>query len=150
MVTRIERHVETDTGHRVPNHHSICRHLHGHRYRWTAVLEGEIVTERGASEEGMLIDFGDVKRILMQQVHDVVDHAFVVAESDAQGRAALGLMGPEHRTVVAAFVPTAEQLARWAFEQVEPHVASAYGNDLRLVAMRVHETPTSLAEYRPS
>ena len=60
MPNRIRRWVETDTGHRVPNHSSKCRHMHGHRYRWEAELEGDVVTKRGVSEEGMLIDFSEV------------------------------------------------------------------------------------------
>ena len=40
MTTRIRRYVETDTGHRVPNHKSMCRHMHGHRYRFEAEIEG--------------------------------------------------------------------------------------------------------------
>ena len=80
MTTRIRRWVETDTGHRVPNHKSKCRHLHGHRYRWEAELEGEVVIERGVSDEGMLMDFSDVSRILEENIHDVVDHARACAE----------------------------------------------------------------------
>ncbi|GIR00164.1 MAG: hypothetical protein CM15mP8_3610 [Methanobacteriota archaeon] len=45
MVTRIRRYVETDTGHRVPNHKSKCRHMHGHRYRFEAEIEGDVVQE---------------------------------------------------------------------------------------------------------
>ena len=68
MVTRIRRWVETDTGHRVPNHKSKCRHMHGHRYRWEAELEGDVVTLGGVSEEGMLMDFSDVSAILNQHI----------------------------------------------------------------------------------
>ena len=60
MTTRIRRYVETDTGHRVPNHKSKCRHFHGHRYRFEAEIEGDIVETSGVSEEGMLMDFSDV------------------------------------------------------------------------------------------
>ena len=147
MVTRIRRYVETDTGHRVPNHKSKCRHMHGHRYRFEAEIEGDVVEKTGVSEEGMLMDFSDVSKILMREVHDVVDHAFVVYEGDNDALQALEIMGDEHRTVVVDFIPTAENLAKWAFEQVEPHIVSAYGNKLRLVAMHVWETPKSLASW---
>ena len=73
MTTRIRRWVETDTGHRVPNHKSKCRHMHGHRYRWEAELEGDVVTERGVSDEGMLMDFSDISNILEEHIHDVID-----------------------------------------------------------------------------
>ena len=147
MTTRIRRWVETDTGHRVPNHKSKCRHLHGHRYRCEAELEGEVVIERGVPDEGMLMDFSVVSRILEENIHDVVDHAFVVYEGDEDARGALSIMGEGHRTLVVPFVPTAENLARWAFEQVEPHIKSSYGNTLRLRAFHVRETPKSWASW---
>ena len=115
MVTRIRRWVETDTGHRVPKHKSKCRHMHGHRYRWEVELEGEVVTQIGVSEEGMLMDFADVSEILNKHIHDVVDHAFIVYEGDEEATAALSVMGDEHRTIVVPFVPTAENLAKWAY-----------------------------------
>ena len=148
MVTTIRRFVETDTGHRVPNHKSKCRHFHGHRYRFEAEIEGDVVTDRGVSDEGMLIDFSDVSVILTKYIHDIIDHAFVVYDGDDEGRAALSLLKNDHRTYVVPFIPTAENLAKWAFEQVKPHIKSSYGNKLRLVAMHVRETPKSWASWR--
>ena len=149
MTTRIRRFVETDTGHRVPNHKSKCRHMHGHRYRFEAEIEGDTVQETGVSEEGMLMDFSDLSAILMEHVHDIVDHAFVVYEGDSEARKACEAMGEGHRTVVVPFIPTAENLAKWAFEQVQPHISTAYGNRLKLVAMHVRETPKSTASWIP-
>jgi len=123
--------------------------MHGHRYRWEAEIEGDVVTESGVSEEGMLIDFSDVSAILTKHIHDVVDHAFIVYEGDEDARTALAMMGPGHRTVVVDFIPTAENLAKWAFEQVDPHIKTAYGNQLRLTAIHVRETPKSWATWRP-
>ena len=148
MPSTIRRWIETDTGHRVPNHKSKCRHMHGHRYRWEAEIEGDVVTERGVSDEGMLIDFSDISQILTEHIHDVVDHAFVVYQGDEEARAALSSLGSEHRTVVVSFIPTAENLAKWAFEQIENKITSSYGNKLRLVAMHVRETPKSWASWR--
>ncbi len=123
--------------------------MHGHRYRFEAEIEGETVQESGVSEEGMLMDFSDVSSILMEYVHDVIDHAFVVYEGDTDVLKAFESMGPEHRTVIVPFIPTAENLAKWAFEQVEPHITSTYGNALKLVAMHVRETPKSIASWIP-
>ena len=77
MVTRIRRYVETDTGHRVPNHKSKCRHMHGHRYRFEAEIEGDVVQVAGVSEEGMLMDFSDISTILTKVVHDVIDLSLI-------------------------------------------------------------------------
>jgi len=123
--------------------------MHGHRYRFEAEIEGDTVQETGVSEEGMLMDFSDVSAILMEHVHDIVDHAFVVYEGDSDARKACDAMGEGHRTVVVPFIPTAENLAKWAFEQVQPHISTAYGNRLKLVAMHVRETPKSTASWIP-
>ena len=149
MSSTIRRWVETDTGHRVPNHKSKCRNFHGHRYRWEAELEGEVVAEEGVSDEGMLIDFGDVSRILEEHIHDIVDHAFVIYEDDEEAIEVLSGLSDDHRTVVVPFIPTAENFAKWAFDQVSPHIESSYGNKLRLAAMHVRETPKSWASWRP-
>ena len=149
MTTRIRRWIETDTGHRVPNHSSKCRNMHGHRYRWEAELEGDVVTDVGISEEGMLMDFSDVSEILNKHIHDLVDHAFIVYEGDNEALDALSSMEDGHRTLVVPFIPTAENLAKWAFEQVEPHISSAYGNMLRLHSFHVRETPKSWASWSP-
>jgi 6-pyruvoyltetrahydropterin/6-carboxytetrahydropterin synthase len=123
--------------------------MHGHRYRFEAEIEGDVVTQQGVSEEGMLMDFSDISAILTEHIHDVVDHAFVVYSGDELALNAVKHMGDGHRTVVVDFIPTAENLAKWAFEQIQPLISTAYGNRLRLVAMHVRETPKSLATWRP-
>ena len=47
MTSTIRRWIETDTGHRVPNHKSKCKHIHGHRYRWEVEIEGDVVADCG-------------------------------------------------------------------------------------------------------
>jgi len=149
MVTKIKRWIETDTGHRVPNHKSKCRHFHGHRYRWEVVIEGEVVSQEGVSEEGMLMDFSDISNILNREIHDIVDHSFLVYENDLEAINALNLLGNQHRTLILPFIPTAENLARWAFEKVEKHIESSYNNKLRLISFNVRETPKSWASWTP-
>ncbi len=63
MTTRIRRWIETDTGHRVSNNKSKRCHLHGHRYRWEAEIEGDVVDVEGVSAEGMLMGFRDISTI---------------------------------------------------------------------------------------
>jgi len=122
--------------------------MHGHRYRFEAEIEGDVVNISGVSEEGMLMDFSDISELLTIHIHDVIDHAFVVYEGDELGRAACEVMGDSHRTVIVPFIPTAENLAKWAFDTLAPHIRSAYGNRLQLVAMHCRETPKSLATWR--
>jgi len=107
-----------------------------------------VVDVEGVSEQGMLIDFSDVSQILNEYIHDIIDHAFVVYDKDEVLLEMFKLLPPGHRIVKVPFIPTAENLAKWAFEQVSPHIKTAYGNKLRLTAMHVRETPKSWACWK--
>ena len=109
QTTRIRR-CGNRYGPSVPNHKSKCRHFHGHRYRFEAEIEGDIVETTGVSEEGMLMDFSDVSHILTVHIHDVVDHALLCTKAMKKPVTLSGLSS-EHRTVVVPFIPTAENLA---------------------------------------
>ena len=41
----ITTRMEFDAGHRIPNHKSVCKNLHGHRYAIEVTVKGEIVEE---------------------------------------------------------------------------------------------------------
>jgi len=65
---QITRRFEFDAGHRIPNHESRCRHLHGHRYALEVTLIGEPVPEAGRSDEGMVLDFSALKALVHETV----------------------------------------------------------------------------------
>jgi 6-pyruvoyltetrahydropterin/6-carboxytetrahydropterin synthase len=143
---QITRRLEFDAGHRIPNHNSQCRHLHGHRYAIEITLSGEVVTTEGVSEQGMVMDFTDVKRIAKEQVVDAWDHAFIVYRNDKTVLEFLATL-PGHKTVVLDVVPTAENLARVAFDLLDGAYQDTYGNHLRLERVRLFETPNNWADH---
>jgi 6-pyruvoyltetrahydropterin/6-carboxytetrahydropterin synthase len=142
---RITKEVEFDAGHRVPSHGSKCRNPHGHRYRVRVECEGPIVDDPGAPDDGMLVDFGDVKRLIVDRVHDRLDHAMIVWVRDDVLLDALDREG--WAVVEFPYVPTAENLARWCYEELAPAIASRFRDGLRLVEVAVWETPTSVAYF---
>jgi len=141
----ITRRLEFDAGHRIPQHKSQCRHLHGHRYALEVTLSGEIIQTEGASEQGMVMDFSDVKNIALEKIANVWDHAFLVYRGD---RAVLDFLNsmPGHKTVVLDSVPTAENLALTAFKVLDAAYIDVYGNQLRLERVRLYETPNNWAD----
>jgi len=141
----ITRRLEFDAGHRIPNHNSQCKHLHGHRYAIEISLSGEVIATEGQSEQGMVMDFSDVKRIAKERVVDVWDHAFLVYREDKVVCDFLAGL-PGHKTVVLNVVPTAENLARIAFDLLNPAYKDTYGNHLRLEQVRIYETPNCWAD----
>uniref|UniRef100_UPI000666AF60 6-carboxytetrahydropterin synthase n=2 Tax=Burkholderia cepacia complex TaxID=87882 RepID=UPI000666AF60 len=73
----ITRKLEFDAGHRIPDHRSQCRNLHGHRYVLEITLRGDLVDTEGAPDRGMVMDFADVKALAMEHLVSKWDHAFL-------------------------------------------------------------------------
>ena len=142
---RVTRRLEFDAGHRIPDHKSQCRHLHGHRYAIEITLSGEIIRTEGAAEEGMVMDFSDVKRIANDVLVSQWDHGFLVHRGDRDVVAFLATL-PGHKTVVLPVVPTAENLAAEAFRILDAAYRDTYGNQLRLQRVRLYETPNNWAD----
>lgn len=155
----ISKEIEFDAGHRVPNHQSKCRNPHGHRYRVVVSCCGTIITEAGAADEGMLIDFGHLKILMKDLIHDPLDHGFLVYENDQDLLQCFEFWDPENVTEGAGmdppwkiirfpYIPTAENIALWCWEQIGPPIELHFRNNLWLSAIEVFETPTSSALYQ--
>lgn len=141
----ITRKLEFDAGHRIPDHKSQCRNLHGHRYTLEITLVGAVIEEEGSSDRGMIMDFSDVKALAKQHLVDVWDHAFLVYAQDQTVREFLQSI-PGHKTVIIDSIPTVENLAQTAFHILKAAYQDRYGTGLRLHKLVLHETPNCWAE----
>lgn len=142
---RITRRLEFDAGHRIPDHASQCRHLHGHRYVIEITLSGDVIDAAGQANNGMVMDFGEIKSIAKNHLVDDWDHAFLVFRHDTVVAEFLATL-PGHKTVVLDLVPTAENLAQIAFERLTPLYRDNFGNKLILERIRLYETPNCWAD----
>ncbi len=142
---QITTRLEFDAGHRIPSHKSQCKNLHGHRYAIEITLTGDIIAQENTSENGMVMDFSDVKAIAKKSVVDAWDHAFLVYEHDLEVLNFLNSL-PNHKTVVFPTVPTAENMAAEAFKILKSQYQDTYGNHLKLEKVRLYETPNSWAD----
>ena len=141
----ITRKLEFDAGHRIPDHRSQCRNLHGHRYVLEITLRGDVVETEGAPDRGMVMDFADVKSLAMTHLVNRWDHAFLVFEGDTRVREFLESMS-DHKTVVLDRIPTVENLAAIAFDLLAQVYDAHYGVNLRLHQVRLYETPNCWAD----
>lgn len=141
----ITRKLEFDAGHRIPNHRSECRNVHGHRYVIHITLSGKTQDKKGASAEGMLMDFSDVKKLAETHLISHWDHAFLVYEQDTQVRQFLDTL-PGHKTVVLDRIPTVENLAQIAFDTLKEVYENHYETALMLHSIKLYETPNNWAE----
>lgn len=146
---QITRRLEFDAGHRIPDHQSQCRHLHGHRYAIEVTLSGAVIDAAGDPANGMVMDFSEVKSLAQRHVVAAWDHAFLAWREDSAVVAFLATL-PDHKTVLLDRVPTAENLARIAFATLAPVYRDTYGNHLRLERVRIYETPNCWADAGPA
>jgi 6-pyruvoyltetrahydropterin/6-carboxytetrahydropterin synthase len=114
-------------GHALRQYVGPCANPHGHNYRVQVAVEG-----RRLGPIGLLMDFGALKRAV-RAVCEPLDHVYL--------------------NDLAAFAevnPSAENVARYIYEQVSIVLAEAIGAaDVRLKEVVVQETDTAWAIYRP-
>ena len=99
-----------------------CRRVHGHSFKIEVNVLGEV------GEDGILIDYGDIKRVVKPLV-DRLDHWL------------LNEIG-ERENIELLKNPTSENLARWIYETLKPDLPGLY-------SIVVRETCTAQCEYRP-
>ena len=141
----ITRKLEFDAGHRIPDHKSQCRNLHGHRYTLLITLVGAVIDQEGQSDNGMVMDFSDIKALAKTHLVDLWDHAFLVYRGDALVREFLDSL-PDHKTVVLDCIPTVENLARTAFDILKNVYLDQFNTGLTLDKITLYETPNCWAE----
>ena len=133
---KIVKIIQWDMGHRVMNHRSVCKGLHGHRYKAEICMEGNIVSESGVSEEGMVVDFADIKRIAHSFIQEKLDHAFMVWEKDME-LLEFFKNSKGHKPVIVPFTSTAENVAAYIFNELEGQFNDAFGTGLRLYSVKL-------------
>ena len=91
------------------------------------------------------MDFSQVKQLAREHLVDAWDHAFLAYSGDAAIVDFLASL-PGHKTALLDCVPTAENLARIAFDRLNAVYRDTYGNHLQLERIRLYETPNCWAD----
>ena len=118
-----------------------------HRYAIEITLSGNVIDKAGDAANGMVMDFSQVKELANAHLVDAWDHAFLAYAGDTAIVDFLKTL-PDHKTVLLNCVPTAENLARIAFERLDAVYRDTYGNHLQLEQVRLYETPNCWADAR--
>ena len=143
---KIGKVIQWDMGHRVLNHRSVCKGLHGHRYKAEICVEGNLIEEKGASEEGMVIDFADIKKVAQKFIQEELDHAFMVWDRDHE-LLEFFKSSQGHKPVIVPFTPTAENVAAYIFKELKDKFTDVFQTGLKLQSVKLWETPSSYALY---
>lgn len=139
MIT-ITRHHDFCYGHRVVDHESKCKHLHGHNGRIHFTIRAN---DNKLDDIGRVIDFSVIKQKLCTWIEDVIDHRTLIWTDDPF---LFTLMELDMDSIFKVpFNPTAENICRWFVEDVGPRLLE--GTGCELIECTLEETRKCKATY---
>ena len=140
---RLTKEFSFESAHALDGYDGLCREIHGHSYRLFVTVVGEPSQCENDPKLGMVMDFGDLKRIVNSEIVDRLDHSFVVRDSE-QNAALIASLGEKFKNVVVVdYQPTCENMLSDFAERLQ----RALPTNVQLYSLRLHETATSYAEW---
>lgn len=146
MSTTIVKHLGyVPAQHQLANHRGLCRNPHGHNYGVEVECEGAVHVSPGASDEGMIVDFGDITEAWkkIKPIWDHMDLNVVLTADDFFEPTPIDEQAAIAQRVGAGYPKltgptTAENLAAWLLTAFRMEGVPA-------TAVTLWETPTSCA-----
>ena len=108
-------------------------------------VDDKLISKPGASNEGMVIDFGDLKQIMMNVIDKQYDHSFMIYDKDSLAETFVRIRDGEKMKInIVHFIPTAENIAQYFFLILRERL---HKKKIFLSYVKIWETPTSTATY---
>ena len=142
-LVRITKQFSFETGNALYGYDGKCRHVHGHSYKLAVTVIGKPIEDSENVKLGMVIDFGDLKRIVKREIVDVFDHATVFNRNTPHVELARELSDRGHSVILVDYQPTSENMIQDFAEKIKAQLPS----QLKLFSLRLQETETSYAEW---
>lgn len=139
---RVTKEFTFEMAHALLGYDGSCRYVHGHSYGLSVTVIGTPMNEDGNPKLGMVIDFGDLKKIVKEAVVDVFDHALVLnAKTPREGfQSSKDLFD---KLLFVDYQPTSENLV----QDFAKRIGKRLPKQAILERLRLRETATSFAEW---
>lgn len=143
---RITKQFSFETGHALYGYDGKCKNVHGHSYKLSVTVIGQPIMNSSNVKHGMVIDFGDLKKIVKEEIVDVFDHATVFNKNTPHVELAKELIDRGHHVILVDYQPTSEMMVIDFAQKIIKHLP---GN-IKLYSLKLQETETSFAEWYAS
>ncbi len=143
---RITKQFNFETGHALYGYDGKCRNVHGHSYKLSVTVIGTPIDDNTHVKLGMVIDFGDLKKIVKEEIVDKFDHATVFNKNTPHVELAKELTDRGHNVILANYQPTSENMVIDFAEKI----AARLPKTIALFSLKLQETDTSFAEWYAS
>lgn len=136
---RITKEFRFEMAHLLWKYDGLCKNIHGHSYILYVTVLGDIIDNPDDPKLGMVIDFGDLKRIVKEEIVDVLDHAIAVNDNSPH----VHLDQYTERIIRLPYQPTCENMV----VDFADRIIMQLPQHLTLFSIKLHETATSFAEW---
>jgi 6-pyruvoyltetrahydropterin/6-carboxytetrahydropterin synthase len=138
---RLSKEIDFEMAHALRGYDGLCSSIHGHSYKMVVTVKGIPLADESGNRDGMIIDFSDLKQLLMNCIVKNYDHALVLHEKDD----ILGLEKNQYKgkLIRTKFQPTCENLVSYFASVIRKNLPKK----VLLSSVRLYETNTSYCEW---
>ncbi|WP_461532487.1 6-pyruvoyl trahydropterin synthase family protein [Sinomicrobium sp.] len=140
---RLTKLFNFETGHALYGYDGKCKNVHGHSYKLAVTVIGKPITDSSDVKYGMVVDFGDLKKIVKEEIVDRFDHATVFNKNTPHVQLAEELIKHGHQVLLVEYQPTSENMVIDFAERIKPRLPEG----VTLHSLKLHETESSYAEW---
>ena len=139
-IIRITKEFKFEMAHALLGYDGPCKNIHGHSYKLSVTVKGKIKQGTLDSDEGMVVDFGIVKKIVDDLIVSKYDHSLALNEKMKIDEAQFEFM---NKLILLPFQPTCENLLEYYAELIKQQLPE----NIALHSLFLRETPSSYAEW---
>lgn len=139
---RLTKEFNFEMAHALWNYDGACSNIHGHSYGLSVTIIGQVIQDKENPKNGMVADFGDLKKMVNNHIVKKFDHSLVITKEAYNEEFSLSAQMMD-RLIVLDFQPSCENLL--------VYFASGLRNilppNLELYSLKLRETGSSFAEW---
>jgi len=139
---RVTKKFTFDMAHALYGYDGPCKNIHGHTYHLSVTLMGKPIQDNSDVKLGMVVDFGDLKKIVRETILDIYDHALVLNEEAPYSKSEV-ISNEFEKVILVPYQPTCENLLLSYVQLLKKQCPAS----MQLVSVRLEETPSSYAEW---
>jgi 6-pyruvoyltetrahydropterin/6-carboxytetrahydropterin synthase len=143
---RITKQFNFETAHALYGYDGKCKNIHGHSYKLSVTVIGTPISDSTNVKFGMVIDFGDLKKIVASEIVNKFDHATVFNKNTPHIELAKELEKRDHNVILVDYQPTSEMMLVDFAEKI----INRLPENVKLHSLKLQETGTSNAEWYAS
>jgi len=141
-IIRLTKEFSFEAAHALGGYDGPCREIHGHSYRLFVTIKGTPSRDEQNPKQGMVMDFGVLKKIVHEEIISRFDHALVLLST--ADKELLKLLTAQFDNLIEVdYQPTCENM----LDDFSRRITSRLPEGVTLHSLRLHETASSYAEW---